>query len=134
MSTLDQKELLAKAAEARRHAYAPYSHYAVGACLVAQNGALYTGCNIENASSGCCLCAERTALAKAVSDGVHAFSALAVVGGETGKEGDYCPPCGICRQVLAEFCEGDMPVILSKDGEPYPLTLQDLLPHAFSLE
>ncbi len=130
----DYQTLLQKAEDARRNAYAPYSHYAVGACLIGQNGSLYTGCNVENASSGCCICAERTAVAKAVAEGVHAFGAIAVVGGETGEQGDFCPPCGICRQVLAEFCPKDMPVVLRRDGKPFALTMGDLLPYAFDLE
>ena len=134
MSTIDYHTLLARAAEARRNAYAPYSHYAVGACLLAQNGAIFCGCNVENASSGCTLCAERSAVARAVSEGVHAFAAIAVVGAEAGEEGGYCPPCGICRQVLAEFCEPSMPVVLLRDGAPVTIPLGDLLPHAFELK
>ena len=134
MSTFEYRTLLQKAEEARRNAYAPYSHFAVGACLVAANGALYTGCNVENASSGCTICAERTAVAKAVADGVHSFAAIAVVGAEAGQSGDYCPPCGVCRQVLAEFCAPSMPVVMQHDGEPLVISLGELLPHAFHLE
>ena len=96
MNAIDYQTLLQKAAEARENAYAPYSHFTVGACLLAQNGRLYTGCNVENASSGACVCAERTAVVKAISEGVHAFGAIAIVGGESGEQGDFCSPCGIC--------------------------------------
>lgn len=125
---------LDKAEEARRMAYAPYSHFAVGACLVAQNGALYTGNNIENASSGACLCAERTAVAKAIGEGVHAFCAIAVVGAEAGEKGDFCPPCGICRQVLAEFDDGGMTVVMRRGSDVITVPLRELLPMAFRLE
>lgn len=134
MNTMDYQTLLAKAEEARANAYCPYSHFAVGAALLAQNGRIYTGCNVENASYGATLCAERVAIAKAVSEGTHAFFALAVVGAEAGAAGDYCPPCGICRQVLAEFCPPAMPVVLRRGDEVVVLTLSDLLPHAFTLE
>ena len=134
MSTIDYEALLSKAAEARDSAYAPYSHFTVGACLLAQNGRLYTGCNVENASYGATICAERVALVKAISEGVHAFSALAIVGGDAGEAGTFCPPCGICRQVLSEFCEPTMPVVLLREGAVVVIPLGDLLPHAFKLE
>ena len=134
MSTFDYQLLLERATEERENTYAPYSHFTVGACLLAQNGRLYTGCNVENASSGACICAERTALVKAVSEGVHAFSAIAIVGGESGEAGDFCPPCGICRQVLAEFCDGDFPIVLRRGEETVVIPLRDLLPYAFKLE
>ena len=134
MSTYDYQQLLQKAAEARENAYAPYSHFTVGACLLAQNGRLYTGCNVENASSGACICAERTALVKAVSEGVHAFSAIAIVGGEAGENGDFCPPCGICRQMLSEFCDETFPVVLRRGDEVVVIALKELLPYAFKLE
>ena len=103
MSTYDYQQLLQKAAEARENAYAPYSHFTVGACLLAQNGRLYTGCNVENASSGACICAERTALVKAVSEGVHAFSAIAIVGGEAGESGDFCPLAAFVGRCYPSF-------------------------------
>jgi cytidine deaminase len=134
MQSIDYRQLLQKAADARVNAYAPYSHYAVGACLLAQNGRTYTGCNIENASYSACLCAERACIAQAVSEGVHAFSAIAIVGGVAGEQGDFCPPCGICRQVLAEFCDGDFPVVLCRGEEVIVIPLKDLLPLAFRLE
>lgn len=134
MEIEEYEKWLDAAEEARAMAYAPYSHFAVGACLVGQNGVYYTGCNIENASSGACICAERTAVAKAVSAGVHAFAGIAIVGGEAGAKGDFCPPCGICRQVLSEFCADRMPVILRRGEEVVALTLGALLPLAFRLE
>lgn len=133
MSTIDYTQLLQAAEEARTMAYAPYSHYAVGACLVTADGRTYKGCNVENASSGACLCAERTAVAKAVSEGVHAFAAIAIVGAEAGQAGDFCPPCGICRQVLAEFDDGTMTVVMRRGAEVVAMPLADLLPLAFRL-
>ncbi len=127
---MDHEKLLACAAQARKNAYAPYSHFTVGAALLADNGTVYGGCNVENASYGLTCCAERTALYKAVSDGVRTFRAIAVVGGNEHEEAvTSCPPCGICRQALAEFCDDTFPVILSDTT----VTLGELLPHAFRL-
>ncbi len=127
---IDREKLLACATEARKNAYAPYSHFTVGAALLADNGTVYCGCNVENASYGLTCCAERTALYKAVSDGARMFCAIAVVGGNEDEEAaTSCPPCGICRQALAEFCDNAFPVILSDTT----VTLGELLPHAFRL-
>ncbi len=127
---IDTQRLLDAAEDARRHAYAPYSRFAVGAALLCQSGRIYTGCNIENAAFGETCCAERVAIFKAVSDGESRFCAIAVVGGRQGEPAlSPCTPCGSCRQVLAEFCGDDM-VILSHDLET---TLSALLPRAFRL-
>ncbi|MBR0443303.1 MAG: cytidine deaminase [Clostridia bacterium] len=123
-------ELFALAAEIRERAYAPYSHYAVGAALLTKNGKVYTGVNIENASFGATNCAERTAVFSAVSNGEREFAAIAVAGGRMGEAPSDCTPCGICRQVLAEFCPSDFKVIL-KDGAH---RLDELLPMSFTEE
>ena len=122
-------ELLTRAIAARERAYAPYSHFTVGAALLCEDGTVYDGCNIENAAHTPTVCAERTAFFKAVSDGKRAFTAIAVVGGTAP-----CPPCGVCRQVMAEFCDGDFAVILQdKSGEAKRYTLDQLLPLQFEL-
>ena len=108
------KNMIRMAEEARDRAYAPYSKFHVGACLKAKNGAYYLGCNIENAAYTPTNCAERTAMFKAVYEGEREFDALAII----WDGDDYAVPCGVCRQVLAEFCAPDMPVICSnKEGE-----------------
>ena len=132
----DQKELyaslMASAVAAREYSYSPYSGYRVGAALLGADGRIYTGCNIENAGYSPTNCAERTAVFKAVSEGVREFTAIAVVG-DSGETLDAaCTPCGVCRQVLAEFCEPDMPVILGTPEEMRVLTLGELLPFAFT--
>lgn len=131
-------EILIKSAlEARKKAYAPYSGFTVGAALLAQNGQIFQGCNIESASFSPSNCAERTALFTAVAQGVRAFSAIAVVGGKTGEIAlDYCPPCGVCRQMLAEFCEPvDFEIVIAKSESEYVMkTLEELLPMSFRPE
>ncbi|MBQ6808537.1 MAG: cytidine deaminase [Firmicutes bacterium] len=118
----------------REKAYAPYSGFSVGAALLTQDGSIFGGCNIENAAYSPTLCAERTAFAKAISEGQRHFKALAVVGGPQGQAPvDFIPPCGVCRQWLAEFCSADMPVFLAKSMEEYQsYTCAELLPHSFS--
>lgn len=132
---VDEKGLLKRAYEARKKAYCPYSGFAVGAALLAKNGTVYEGCNIENASYGASNCAERTALFKAVSEGVQEFTAIAVVGGKQNlEEGQLkaCPPCGICTQVLSEFCSSDLLIITGESSEEYQRSLlADYLPKAF---
>lgn len=129
--------LIERAMEARKASYSPYSKYHVGAALLTENGQVFTGCNIENASFGATNCAERTAIFKAVSEGVRDFVAIAVVGGpaETSVENvfsDYAFPCGICRQVMQEFCGADFPIIVAKTMEDYQVfTLKELLPYGF---
>ena len=128
------KELVLQAQEAMKNAYAPYSGFKVGAALLAKNGKVYTGCNVENASFSPTICAERTAVAKAVSEGEREFAALAVVGGKDGVITGICPPCGVCRQVLSEFCGPDFPIYLGKGGGEFEtVALKDLLPLGFSL-
>ena len=127
------QRLLNEAKAARETSYAPYSGCRVGAALLTDTGKIYRGCNIENAAFGPTVCAERVALFKAVSEGMHSFTAIAVVGGKDATTSGLFPPCGVCRQVLREFCVPDeMTVILEQDdGTPYMLTLADLLPHSF---
>ena len=128
------KELVLQAEEAMKKAYAPYSGFCVGAALLGKSGRVYTGCNVENASFSPTICAERTAIAKAVSEGEREFTALAVAGGKDGVINGICPPCGVCRQVLAEFCGPDFPVYLATgEGNYETVTLQELLPLGFSL-
>ena len=128
------EELIRQAMAAMERAYAPYSGYKVGAALLCADGSVYTGCNIENASFTPTVCAERTAIFKAVSEGKRAFSALAVCGGQDGVITGYFPPCGVCRQVMGEFCPEDFPVYLAgADGSYCTRTLGQLLPDRFSL-
>lgn len=124
---LQQKMLVDRALEARQNAYAPYSHFNVGAALLCEDGTVYTGCNIENQSYPAGICAERAALAAAVSQGQRRFSAIAVAGGDVP-----ITPCGICRQALAEF--GEMEVICSSAQKDFfSISLKELLPHGFCL-
>ncbi len=130
----DAKELAAQAVEARQHAHCPYSGFAVGAALLGESGRVYTGCNVENASYGLTLCAERGAVMQAVAQGERQFVALAVAGGGAGGLEAGVSPCGACRQVLSEFCQKDFPVVLvNPGGELETHTLEELLPLAFSL-
>ncbi len=125
---MDYDDLIAKAMEAREKAHAPYSHFAVGAALLGKSGGIYTGCNVENASYGLSICAERVAVFKAVSEGERGFEALAVVT-ENGVT-----PCGACRQVLIEFGEDIQVIVANESGEYRVLTLRELLPEAFTPE
>lgn len=130
----EERYLIEKAFEARERAYVPYSHFRVGAALESETGEVFLGCNIENASYGATNCAERTAFFKAVSEGCKKFRRIAIVGGLIGKEEtEYCAPCGICRQVMAEFTDiHDFQVILAKSIDDYHVySLEELLPHAF---
>lgn len=127
-------KLISEAIQARENSYAPYSGYCVGAALLCSDGVIITGCNVENASYGATNCAERTAVFKAVSEGKNSFSAIAIAGGkEDAVELDYAFPCGVCRQVLREFCEpSQFSVIICKSVSDYKiLTLEELLPHSF---
>ncbi len=128
---MTDRELIQRAKMARERAYAPYSGFLVGAALLAKSGKVYLGCNVENASYSATNCAERTALFKAISEGEREFLAIAIVGGTEDKTVDFCPPCGACRQVLAEFCEEDFRVILGTEEEAQVCTLAQLLPWAF---
>lgn len=128
------EKLIKKAIEMLNSSYAPYSNFHVGAALLTSEGEIYTGCNIENAAYGPSNCAERTAIFKAVSEGKKEFEAIAVVGGKNGKIENFCPPCGVCRQVLAEFCKKDFEIVLAKSTNEYKImTLEQLLPESFSL-
>ena len=132
MATLE--ELKAKAVAMLDMAYVPYSHFHVGAALLAQNGNVYGGCNIENAGYTPSNCAERTAFFKAVSEGEREFAAIAITGGaETAEELEYCAPCGVCRQVMMEFCDYDnFKVILAKSEQEYQVySLREILPMGF---
>lgn len=128
------KKLIAEAMLARNNAYAPYSHFTVGAALMTKEGGIYTGCNIENAAYGPSNCAERTAFFKAVSEGERDFKAIAIVGSLEGSAiNQYASPCGVCRQVMAEFCESEsFDIIIAKsESEYYVKTLKELLPENF---
>ena len=128
---MEIKKLLDESKTAREKAYVPYSKFPVGAALVAEDGTVYHGCNIENSAYSMTNCAERTAFFKAVSEGVRTFKALAVVGDTEGP----ISPCGACRQVIAEFCDGAMPVYLTNlKGDVLETTVAELLPGAFSKE
>jgi cytidine deaminase len=127
------EKLLELAREAMTHAYAPYSGYCVGAALLCADGTVYGGCNIENASYSPTNCAERTAFFKAVFDGKRDFTAIAVVGGKDGVITGAFPPCGVCRQVMREFCRDDFMIYIGGAGESYQaLTLAQILPYSFS--
>lgn len=129
---MQEKILIEKALEAANRAYAPYSNYHVGAALLARDGRIFSGCNIENASYGATNCAERTAFFHAVSTGCKEFEAIAIVGGKDNVISDYAYPCGICRQVMQEFCNGDFKIIVAKNTEDYQIyTLRELLPCSF---
>ena len=131
---MTRSELISHALQARKQSYSPYSHFQVGAALLSKDGNLYTGCNIENAAYTPGNCAERTAFFKAVREGVREFSSIAIVGGPEGADTlDLCAPCGVCRQVMMEFCDPKtFEVILAKDPEHYEIfTLEQILPMGF---
>ena len=129
------EKLIEQAKQAMERAYAPYSGYKVGAALLCADGTVYGGCNIENAAYGPTNCAERTALFKAVYDGHRDFIAMAVCGGKDGVIAGAFPPCGVCRQVLGEFCGDDFTVyVAGAEGSYETFTLGQLLPHRFSLD
>ncbi len=125
-------ELISLALKARENAYVPYSGYKVGAALKVKSGKVYTGCNIENASFSPTVCAERTAIFKAISEGEREFEAIAVVGGKD-EITDFAPPCGVCRQVMSEFCSPEFKIILYNGKEERIFKLKEILPLAFSL-
>ncbi len=127
------ENLIEKALDMRNYSYTPYSHYNVGAALLAANGTIYTGCNIENASFTPTNCAERTAFFKAVSEGVKEFTAIAICGGADGATVlDDCSPCGVCRQVMSEFCRDEFIIICAKSTTDYKTyTLPEILPDRF---
>ncbi len=128
---MKDKELIKAAIRARELAYAPYSNHRVGAALLTKGGKVYTGCNVENAAYSPSNCAERTAIFKAVSEGEREFTAIAVVGGIGDNLSQRCAPCGVCRQVLAEFCDGNFRIIMGTEDNIAVSTLAELLPHSF---
>ena len=130
---METKELISQALSARENAYAPYSGFMVGAALLCKDGTVYTGCNIENAAFTPTNCAERTAFFKAVSEGVRDFQAICIVGGKDGNLTEYTAPCGVCRQVMMEFCNPKtFQIILAVDKERYEIyTLEELMPLGF---
>ena len=127
------KKLIQEAIKAREKSYCPYSHFAVGAALETKEGKIYGGCNIENASYGATNCAERTAFFKAVSEGERTFTAIAIAGGTVGEDPvEYAYPCGICRQVMQEFCTDDFVIYVVKNEQDYQsYTIKELLPYGF---
>lgn len=127
----DYRHLIEAAMAAKEKAYAPYSHFHVGAALLGKNGKIYTGCNIENASYSATNCAERTAFYKAVSEGVTEFEAIAII----SDSKNFTAPCGVCRQVMTEFCEPDFIVFMcNADGDCKKMQLLELMPEAFALD
>ena len=130
---MNVNEMIELATEQLKYSYAPYSHFKVGAALLTKNDKIYTGCNIENAAYTPSNCAERTAFFKAVSEGERAFRAICIVGGKDGVLTEYTAPCGVCRQVMMEFCDPDtFQIILAIGKEQYDIfTLKELLPRGF---
>lgn len=128
------EKLVELAKQARKRSYCPYSGFAVGAALLCKDGKVYQGCNIENASFGPTICGERTAFFKAIYDGEREFEAIAVAGGKAGEEiTGLFPPCGVCRQVMREFCSLDFMIYMAKeDGQYEAKTLGEMLPYSFS--
>ena len=134
--TKEKKRELAKTAlEMRKMAYVPFSGHPVGAALLAKDGRVFTGCNVENSSYSPTICAERTAFVKAVSEGVREFEAIAIAGGFGEVPETYCAPCGVCRQVMVEFCRKDFKVILAKTPDDYKeYALEEIMPLGFKIE
>lgn len=129
---MDYKRLMEKANEMRNMSYVPYSHFRVGAVLVGKDGKEYTGCNFENASFPATICAERTAFAKAISEGEREFKCIAIVGGREGEISPFCAPCGVCRQVMSEFCDSDFEVVLGTPEKFKVFKLDEVLPLRFT--
>ncbi len=132
---MDRRSLIQAAIDNLPRAYAPYSHFHVSAALLCKDGSVYTGFNIENASYTPTVCAERSAFFRAVNEGKREFEAIVICGGQDGVITDFCPPCGVCRQVMREFCGADFTVILAKSADDYiETTLGELLPWSFGPE
>lgn len=127
-------ELMKLAVEARKNSYSPYSNFRVGAALLGKSGKVYTGCNVENAAYSPTNCAERTAVFKAVSEGERSFEKIAIVGGMGETIADFCAPCGVCRQVLAEFCDKDFVFVLGNPNVIKTYTFEEVLPLSFGKE
>ena len=132
-SKINSFELIKSAIDSLNFSYAPYSHFNVAAAVLASSGKIYTGVNVENASYPAGICAERNAIFHAVACGEKEITAIAIVGGLNGQITDYCPPCGVCRQVMREFCDPEhMTVIIAKSTDEYKeMTLAELLPESF---
>ena len=132
-SKINRFELIKSAIDSLNFSYAPYSHFNVAAAVLASSGKIYTGVNVENASYPAGICAERNAIFHAVACGEKEITAIAIVGGLNGQITDYCPPCGVCRQVMREFCDPEhMTVIIAKSADEYKeMTLAELLPESF---
>ena len=128
---MTDQELMAMAVEARKASYSPYSGFRVGAALLAKNGKVYTGCNVENAAYSPTNCAERTAVFKAVSEGEREFLAIAIVGGKGEELSDFCAPCGVCRQVLAEFTDENFRILLGTPEKFSVYSMKEILPYSF---
>ncbi len=131
---MTDKELVLKAVKVMNYAYAPYSGFKVGAAILTEDGKVFDGCNIENAAYPAGICAERTAVGNAVSSGARDFVKIAIVGGKKGEITDFCPPCGICRQVLSEFCGEDFKILLYDGKTVKSYRLNELLPYNFGSE
>ena len=134
---MEKQELIREAIAARQRSYSPYSHFLVGAALLGRSGKVYTGCNIENAAYTPTNCAERTAFFKAISEGEKEFEMIAIVGGPAkSARTDYCPPCGVCRQVMAEFCDPKaFRVLMARTETDYrECSLEEVLPFGFTKE
>lgn len=128
-----QLELIKNAVKARENSYAPYSKYKVGAALLTKSGKVYLGCNVENASYTPTICAERNAFFKAISEGEMEFEMIAIVGGKEGEDlSTNCTPCGVCRQVMTEFCSKDFLVILGTPEKYKAYRLEELMPYSFT--
>ena len=131
---MTQQELVQTAMDMTTRSYVPYSHFPVGAALLCEDGTVFTGCNVENAAYSPTICAERTAIFKAIYDGKRDFTAIAVCGGKDGKITGQFPPCGVCRQVMREFCKDDFMIYLHTDSlDIRGYSLAELLPQSFSL-
>ena len=125
-------KLIEIAMEQLKFSYTPYSNFKVGASLLTKNGQIYTGCNIENAAYTPTNCAERTAIFKAVSEGVRGFDTICIVGGKDGILTEYTAPCGVCRQVMREFCRGDCTLVFYDGEKTAEYTLDEMMPHSFT--
>ena len=129
---MENRELIKLALEARENSYSPYSGFKVGAALLTKSGKVYTGCNIENAAFGPTVCAERTAIFKAVSEGEREFEKIAIAGGKGEMPDSYAFPCGVCRQLMSEFCGPEFEIITAVSADDYVIkTLKEMLPDSF---